>query len=124
MHLRKALLQPGAEVEEILKRQVGMQTTDDVELGDGFAVSGSSGFKSFVERHGVGAGRILLAAESAEAASRDADVRGIYMAIDVEISFVAMHALANVVGHPTHGENVAGAVEGEGVARIETLAGH
>ena len=124
MHLRKALLQAGAEIEKILKRQVGMQSADDVKLGDGLAVSGSRGFEGLFERHGVGAGRIFLAAKGAQAASGDANIGGIDMAIDVEISLVAMHALADVVRHPADGKNVAGAVESEGVGLVQALAGH
>ena len=123
MHLRKALLQAGAEIEEILKRQVGMQSADDVKFGDGLAVSGSGGFESFIERHGVGAGSVLLAAEGAQAAGRDANVGGIDVSVDVEIRLVAVHALANVIGHPAHGENIAGAVESEGIGGVEPLTG-
>jgi hypothetical protein len=35
-----------------------------------------------------------------------------------------MHTLANVVGHPANGENVASAVKRESVGGIETVAGH
>ncbi len=49
MHLRKALLQAGAKIEEILKRQVGMQSADDVKFGDRLTVSGSRGFKGFLD---------------------------------------------------------------------------
>jgi len=118
MNLRKALFQAGAEIEEILKRQVRMQSADDVEFGDGLAVSGGGGFERLVERHGVGAGSVFLAAESAEAAGRDADIGGIDVAIDVEIRLAAMHALADVVGHPAHGEDVSGAVESEGIGCV------
>lgn len=45
------------------------------------------------------------------------------MPIDVEICLVAMHALADVIGHPAHSENIAGAVEGEGVCRVQSLTG-
>jgi hypothetical protein len=34
-----------------------------------------------------------------------------------------MHALADLVRHPAHGQHIAGAVKCEGVGRIETLAG-
>src|ERR1039458_2119986 len=98
MHLGKALLESGAEIEEILKRKVGMQSANDVELRDGLAVSGGSSFESLIERHGVGAGRIFLAAKGAEAASGDAHVGGIDVSIDVEIRLVPMHTLADVVG--------------------------
>ena len=123
MHLRKALLQAGAEIEEILKRQVGMQSADDVKFGDRLGVSGSRGFERLFERHGVGAGRVFLAAEGAQAAGGHANVRRIDVAVDVEIRLVAVHALAHGVGHPAHGENVAGAVEGERVVGVQALAG-
>ena len=45
------------------------------------------------------------------------------MAIDVEVGDVAVHALADVVGQPADGENVAGAVERERVVGGEALAG-
>src|SRR5271168_4183929 len=101
-----------------------MQSSDDVKLSDRLTVSRSCGLESLLERHGIGAGRIFLAAEGAEAAGRYTDVGGVDVAIHVEIRLVAMHALADVVSHPAHGENVAGAVEGEGVVRVEALAVH
>jgi hypothetical protein len=55
VNLRKTLLESGAEIEEISKRQVRMQSADNVELGHRLAVSGCGSFESFVERHGIGA---------------------------------------------------------------------
>ncbi len=123
MHLREALLQSGAEIKKILKRQVGMEPANNVKLGDGFGISGSCCFESFIKRHGVGARRVLLAAKGAETAGGHADVRGIDVAVDVEIRFIAVHPLADVVGHPANGENVAGTVEGESVGCAEALDG-
>jgi hypothetical protein len=40
----------------------------------------------------------------------------------VEVSFIAMHALENVIRQPADRENVTGAVEGEGIIRIEPLS--
>ena len=122
MHLRKTLLQSRAQIEKILKRQVGMQSADDVKLRDRLGVAGSGRLERLVERHGVSAGRIFLAAEGAQAARGHANVGRIDVAIDVEIRLVAMHALADRVGHPAHGENVAGAVQGEGVVGVKTFA--
>jgi len=123
MHLRKPLFEARAEIEEILKWQVGMQPADNVEFGNCLTVSRGGCFKGFVERHGVGAGRIFLAAEGAEAAGCDANVSGIDVAIHVEIRFVAVYALAGVIGHPAYGEDIAGAVESESVVRIKALTG-
>ncbi len=101
-----------------------MQPPDDMKFGDRLTVPGRRGFERLLKRHRVGPGRIFLAAEGAKAAGRDAHIRGIDMAIDVEVGLVAMHALADVIGHPAHGEHIAGAVERERVGGIEALAGH
>ena len=121
MDLRKALLEARAEIEEILKRQVGMQSADDVEFRDRLGVSRGRGFECFVERHRVSAGRVFLSSKGAEAAGGHANIRGIDMAVDVEVRLVAVHALTHQVGHPAHGENVAGAVQGQCVIDIEAL---
>src|SRR5258708_31747362 len=99
-----------------------MKSANDVKLGDSFGISRSGSFERFIERHGIGAGRVLLASEGTKAASGYADVGGINVAVDVEIRFVAVHALADIVGHPSDGENVAGTVKRERVGCAEALA--
>src|SRR5271168_1657928 len=94
-----------------------------MEFGDRLGISGRGGFEGFLERHGVSARSVLLAAKGAQTASRDADIGRINMPVDVEIRFVAVHALAHMVGHPAHGENIAGAVECKGICRVETITG-
>ena len=123
VHLREALLQARAQIQEILKWKIGMQSADDVEFGDGLGVSGGCGLESFFQRHGVGAGRVFLAAEGAQTAGGHADVGRIDVAVDVEVGLVAVHAFAHVVGQPADGEDVAGAVEREGVLLAEAFAG-
>src|ERR1700674_1834495 len=105
MDLREALLEAGNQVEKVLKRQIGMQTADDVELRNRFAVARGSRLKRFLEGHGVGAGRVLLPAEGAEAAGGHANIRRIDVAIDVEVRLVAVHALTHAIAPPaaTHG---------------------
>jgi hypothetical protein len=44
------------------------------------------------------------------------------MTIDVEIRLVAMPALTNRVGHPSHGKNIAGTVQGQSIGRVKPLA--
>ncbi len=44
------------------------------------------------------------------------------MAIHVEIRFIAMHPLANGVGHPACSKNVARPVKREGVLAVKALA--
>src|ERR1700680_837919 len=93
MDLREALLEAGNQVEEILKRQIGMEAADDVELGHRFAIAGGSGLEGFLECHGVGTWSIFLSAESTKPAGGHAHIRGINVAVDVEVGLVAMHAL-------------------------------
>jgi hypothetical protein len=88
-----------------------VQAADDVKLGNGFAVAGSSSLEGLFERHGVCAWRILLAAESAQAAGGDADVCGIDVAIYVEIRLIAVQALADVIGQPSDCEDVSSPVQ-------------
>ena len=101
-----------------------MQASDDVKFSDSLTVSRGRSFESLIKRHGVGAGSIFLAAKRTEAAGRDADIRRIDVTINVEVRLVAMHAFADLVGHPAHGEDVAGAIEREGVGETEALAGN
>ena len=122
MNLREALFQSRNKIKEVLERQVGMQSADDVELGDCFGVAGSGGLERLFEGHGVGAGSVLLAAESAQAAGSDANVGRINVPVDVEIGFVAMQALADVVREPTDSKYVASLVKQESVFRGEAFA--
>src|SRR5208337_3023843 len=124
MHLRKALFQAGTEIEEILERQVGMKPANDVEFRDRLGVSASGSCEGFFERHGVGAGRVLLAAKRTEAAGGDADVRGIDVAVYVEIRLVAVEALAHGIRYPADCENVARAIKSQSVVSIEPHSSH
>ena len=60
VYLGKALLEASHQVEEILERKIGMQATDDVEFGHGFAVSRGSGLPRFFQGHGVSPGSSFL----------------------------------------------------------------
>ena len=123
MHLRKTLLQARTQIQEILKRQVGMQSADDVKFRHCLGVSGSCSLESLFKRHSIGAGRVFLSPKRAQPARSNANICGIDMPVDVEVSLVAMHALAHQVGHPADGENVAGAVQRQSVVGIEPFAG-
>src|SRR5579864_158390 len=121
MDLRETLLEAGNQVEEVLKRQIGMQAADDVELRDRFAVAGGGRLEGFLECHGVSARRVFFPPESAEAACGHANIRRIDVAIYVEESLVAMHALTNRIRQPTDRQDVRGTVEGERVVGIQAL---
>ena len=122
MNLRKALLEAGDEIEKILEGQIGMQSADDVKFRDSFVVAGGRGFEGLFKSHRVRAGRIFLSSKGTQAARGHADIGRIQMAIDVEVSAIAMHALADVIGHPANRENISGAIEGERVLGIQAFA--
>jgi hypothetical protein len=101
-----------------------MQAADDVELGDRLGVAGRSGVKDLFQRHGVGARRALLAAEGAQAAGRDTDVGVVDVPVDVEVSRVAVQALANMIRQPPDRQDVAGTVERQRIVGREPLLCH
>src|SRR5947208_29812 len=111
MDLREALFEPANEVQKILEWQVGMQAAHNVELGDRVGISRSRRLPGFFQRHGVGTFTAVLTAESAEPAGRDANVGGINVAVDVEVSDVTVQTLAHLVGQPSDGQHVARAEE-------------
>src|ERR1700682_4763739 len=100
MDLRKALLESGNQVEEILKWKIRVQSADDVEFRNGLGIAGGGGLESLFQRHGVRARRVLLTPKSTEAAGSNANISGVQMAVNVEIRFVAMHTFADEVRHP------------------------
>ena len=99
-----------------------MQASHDVEFCDGFAVPGSGCFKGFFERHCVGTRRVLFSSEGAEAAGSDTYIRRIDMAIQVEIGFIAVQALADLVRQPADRQNIARTIQGQSVVSIEAFA--
>src|ERR1700682_6802582 len=122
MDLRETCLQSGNKIEIILERQIRMQPADNVELRDRLGVSGSRRLKRFFERHGVSAGSVFLASESAQAARRNTNIRGINMAVDVEISHIAVHARTYRVGQPAQSENVRRKIERDPFLQAQPLA--
>src|SRR5271156_1388335 len=99
-----------------------MQTTDDVEFGDGLAIAGGSRLEGFLKCHGIRARRIFLTSEGAKAAGGHANIRRINVAIDIEVSLVAVHALAHGIRQPAYGKDIRRAVECEGVVLVEPFS--
>ncbi len=83
-----------------------MQSANNVEFRRAFANSLFGALINFFEGVSVGARRIRVAAKRAQLAMRHADVGRIDMAIDVEISNVAVFFFAYVVGQPADGEQI------------------
>src|SRR5690348_16347072 len=100
MHVREALLQAANQFEVVLERQIGMQSANDVKFGSAFRDTLSGALVNLLQREIVCAGRIRRASEGAQPTMRDADVRGIDMAIHVVIADVAVLLLANIIREP------------------------
>ena len=90
MHGGAAFFQAAHQVEEIFKRQIGMQAADHVEFGRAFAHALFGALVNLFESERVGARRIGIAAKRAQLAMRDAHVGRIDVPIDVEKTGVAV----------------------------------
>ena len=119
---RKPLLEPAQHLAVPLQRQLRMQAAHDVKLRDRLAPSLAGVPPHLFERHGVGLRVVHALPEGAQAAARHADVRGVDMAVDVEIRHVAVLALAHQVGHVAHPQDVAGTVQRHAVLERQPLA--
>ena len=115
VHLRKALLQAANQVEVIIERKIGMQPADDVKFRGAFGHALRGARVNFIERKRVGARRIRRAAERAQLAVRDANVRGIDVPVDVEVADVSVALLAHVIRKPADGQQVVRLEEREAV---------
>src|SRR5215469_17012067 len=122
MDLGKMLFQAGAKIQEVLEWKIRVQSANNVKFSNRLAIAGSGGLECFLKRHCICAGRIFLASEGAQTTRSHAHVRGIDVAIDIEISLVGVHPLAYPVRQPTYGQNIPGAIQGEGVAGAEPFS--
>ena len=123
MDLRKPLLQAAQHLAIPIERQLRMQAAHDVELGDRFAVAVAGAFPDLFERHGVRLGILGALSESAQAATGDADIGRIDVAVDVEIGDVAVQALAHAIRHPADAQQIGRAVERHAVVETQAFAG-
>ncbi len=83
-----------------------MQSADDVKFSCTFANPLLGALIDFVQRIGVGTGRIGIAAKSAQFAMRHANIGRINVAVDVEVRHVAVLVFAHVVREPSDGQQV------------------
>src|ERR1700690_13413 len=106
MHLRKALAQTANQVEVVVKRQVRVQTADDVKFRGPFRNSFRRASEDLTEREGVRAGGIGRASKGAKLAMRHAHVCRIDVAVDVEVDDLTMALLAHMVRQPAKGQQI------------------
>src|ERR1700751_904289 len=99
-----------------------MQSTDNMKLRGTFCDSITGALVDFVQGEIVSAGRIGRATKRAELAVRHANVRGIDVAIDVEIRDVAVLLLAHVIREPADGEQIMRLIQRKPVFGMQALA--
>src|SRR5690348_16634531 len=100
-----------------------MEAADNVEFGDGFAPAFAGPVPYLVERHGVGLRIAGVLSKGAETAASHADVGRIDVAVDVEISSVAVKPFPHNIREIPESQNVGSAVKGHAVIKRQTLAG-
>src|SRR5580704_360960 len=100
-----------------------MQAADDVKFRRAFRHAFRRALVNFIERECVSAGRVRRASESAEAAMRYANIRGVNVAVDVVIADISVLLLADVIAKPAERKQIVRFVKRDAVFRIETLAG-
>ena len=96
-----------------------MQAADDVEFGDRFAPALARVVPDLFQRHRVRFRIVRPLAERAQPATRDANIRRVDMAVDVEIRDVAVQSFANDVRHVAERKDVGGAVQRQAVVETE-----
>jgi hypothetical protein len=74
-----------------------MQAADDVKLRRAFRYAFRRALVNLIQRKRVSAGRIRRTPESAKAAMRDANIRGINMPVDVVVADIAVFLLADII---------------------------
>src|SRR3954470_14331189 len=111
MYLRKPLLQPPRQVEEILERQVRMEATHDVKFCYRFRISRSRRLECFLQGHGVCPRGVLLTPKRAQAAIGHTHIGRVDMAVYVEVGIVSMHPLAHIIRQPSDSKDVLRLVE-------------
>ena len=99
-----------------------MQAADNVKLGRTFPYTLFGTLIDFFESVSVCARGIRVAPKRAKFAMRDADIRGIDVAVDVEIGDVAVLFFADVVGEPADREQVRRTIQFDAILKRQPFA--
>ncbi len=100
-----------------------MQAAHDVKFRCAFADALLGALVDLFKSEGVGAGSVGIAAEGAQLAMRDANVRRIDVPVDVVIGDVPVALFADVVGEPADGEKIRRTVQCDAIVHAEAFAG-
>src|SRR5438270_6405355 len=100
-----------------------MQSADDMKLGDRFAISLARAMPDFLQRHGVRVRVLGALSEGAEAATGHANVGGIDVPVDVEVSLVAVQSLPDYIREIAEPQKIGRAVQCDAVVEGQPLSG-
>jgi hypothetical protein len=99
-----------------------MQSADDVEFQRAFAHTLFGARVNFFQGKVIRAGRVGIAAESAQFAMRHAHVCGIDVPVDVEVRNVAVLFFTHVIRQPPDRQQIGRAVKRDALAHGEPFA--
>jgi len=111
------------QVEIETERQIRMQTTHQVHFGCTLPLRFNCPLRHLINGKGIGIRCICNAIKGAEPAAIDTDVRGIDMAVYVEIHIPAVKTL---IGHGSkfaNGRQIVGSVQKKGVGFAQPFSG-
>src|SRR3984893_10981627 len=100
-----------------------MQAADDVKFRRAFCNALRCALVDLIQRERVSAGCVRRASESAKAAMRYANIRGVNVPVDVVIADISVLLLADVIPKPAERKQIVRLVKRDAVFRIEALAG-
>ena len=122
MDLGETLLQATQQVGVVGEGEVGVQAAHDVKLGHRVAVPHGGVMIGLLQGHGVAA-LAGLAGETAELAVHHADIGGIQVPVDVEITDVPVPFLPDPIGQSPHGMQVRSPIESDSLLEGQSLPG-
>ncbi len=88
-----------------------MQPADHVKFRGAFAHALFGALVNFFERKSVSAGRVGIAPERAQFAVRHANIGGIDVPVDVEVSDVSVALFAHMIREPAHRQKIRRAIQ-------------
>ena len=104
VHAGAALFQPAQHVQEVFKRQIGMQPAHDVKFQCALAHALFRARVNLFQRKAVRSRSVRVAPKRAQFAMRHANIRRIDVPVDVVIRHVAVLFLAHVIRQPAYGQ--------------------
>src|SRR5689334_22896828 len=92
-----------------------------MEFGDGLGPPFTRRLENLFECHRVSAVSLRLAPEGTQLATRHTNIRGVEVAVHIEINRIAIELLAHVVGKMADGQQIHRAIERHSIFEAQAL---